>query len=124
QYAAEQLLQVGGEAKTAHLRQLHAEYYLQLCLEAAPDLEGHQQGAWLKRLDLEHDNLLGTFNTLTTQPGRTPGGLALGVALYRFVRTRRDARIFLYFHDALSRATGVPLALRARTLVALSNLTR
>jgi predicted ATPase len=123
QYAAEQLVQFGGEADTARTRQLHAEHYLQLCLEAAPELEGPKQGAWLKRLDLEYDNLLATFNTLSIDPDRTTDVLALGAALSRFVTTRHNSVIPHYLREALSRDTKAPVALRAHALVALSWMT-
>ena len=123
QYAADQLIQIGGEAETIRARQLHAEHFLRFCLEAAPDLQGAKQGALLKRLDLEYDNLLATFNTLTMDPDRTADVLALGVALYRFVTTRHNSVIPHYLRDALSSNTEVPTALRARALVALSWMT-
>ncbi len=123
QYAADQLVQIGGEADTARTRQLHAEHYLQLCLEAEPELKGPKQGAWLKRLDLEYDNLLATFSTLSADTERTADVLALGVALIRFVITRHNSVLPHYLRDALSTDTEVPVALRAEALVALSTMT-
>jgi predicted ATPase len=38
QYAADQLLQIGGESDTYRTRQLHADHYLRLCLAAEPEL--------------------------------------------------------------------------------------
>jgi predicted ATPase len=123
QYAADQLVQIDGDAETARTRQLHAEHYLKFCLEIAPELEGPKQGTWLKRLDLEYDNLLATFNALSADPERTGDVLALGVALSRFVLTRRNSVLPHYLRDALSRDTAVPVALRAEALLALSTMT-
>jgi predicted ATPase len=123
QYAADQLVQIGGEAETARTRQLHAEHYLRLCLEAAPELEGPKQGLWLKRLDLEYDNLLATFNTLSADPERTADVLALGVALLRFVITRFNSILPSYLREALSSDVAAPVALRAEALLALSAMT-
>lgn len=123
QYAADQLVQIDGEVETARTRQLHAEHYLQFCLEIAPELEGPTQGTWLKRLDLEYDNLLATFNFLSADPERAGDVLALGVALFRFVMTRRNSVLPHYLRDALSRDTAVPVVLRAEALLALSTMT-
>lgn len=123
QYAAEQLVQIGGEVETVRARQLHAEHFLRMCLEIEPDLEGEKQSVLLKRLDLEYDNLLACFSTLSTDLDRTPDVLSLGAALYRFVTTRHNSVIPHYLRDALSRDTEGPMALRARALVALSWMT-
>jgi len=124
QYAAEQLIQIGGENDAARTRQLHGEHYLRLCLEAASELEGSNQGAWLRRLDLEYDNLMATFNTLSADPKRTADVLSLGVALYRFMLTRRNSVFPRFLGDALSRDASVPLALRAEALMTQSIMTR
>ena len=124
QYAADELVQVGGEVDATRTRQLHADHYLRLCLEAAPELEGPQQGEWLKRLDLEYDNLVATFNTLSADTERTADVLTLGVALLRFVLTRRNYVLPQYLRDALSRSETVALALRADALLAMSYIAK
>ncbi len=40
-----------------HIRRAHTAYYLRLAEDAAPQLLGRQQAAWLERLEREHDNL-------------------------------------------------------------------
>jgi predicted ATPase/class 3 adenylate cyclase len=122
QYAAEQLVQNGVESNAEEIRRLHADHYLQLCLRAAPELTGPHQGTWLKRLDLEYDNVLATFDTLSADPERTADVLALGAALPRFVQTRRNPVLARFVSDALSSNTVVPVALRAEALLALSNM--
>ena len=123
QYAADQLVQVGGEAETLRVRQLHAEYYLKLCREAARELEGVQQCDWLRRLDLEYDNILATFTTLSADVERTSDMLELANGLFRFVATRRNSVIPLHLIEALSRDVPVDVALRAHGLLRLSVIT-
>ncbi len=55
EYALERL-EEGGEAELQTVRR-HALYYLALAERAEPLLMGAQQGAWLDRLEQEHDNL-------------------------------------------------------------------
>lgn len=124
QYAAAELVEVGGEDEAARTRQLHADHYLRLCLMAAPELKGPQQGEWLKRLDLEYDNLVATFNTLSADKERTADVLNLGVALYRFVLTRRNYVLPQYARDALSKSETVPPSVRADALLTLSLIAR
>jgi predicted ATPase len=123
QYAADQLIQIGGEEQTIRYRQLHAEHYLKLCLEAGREMEGPTQGAWLRRLDLEYDNLLATFTTLLADPESTEDVVLLGVALHEFVLTRRNPIVPAYLHDALARDVGLPLATRARAVFTLGWVT-
>ena len=124
QYAAEQLIQIGGESETVRVRQLHAEHYLNLCREAASELEGAKQSTWLRRLDFEYDNILATFTTLGTDHERTSDVLDLATGLLRFVVTRRNGVIPLHLAEALSRDVIVDVALRARALLTLAEFTR
>jgi predicted ATPase/DNA-binding CsgD family transcriptional regulator len=54
EYALEQLAEQGEEPA---MRRRHADYYLQLAGAAEAKLAGPDQGAWLERLESEHDNL-------------------------------------------------------------------
>src|SRR6185295_19705439 len=54
EYARDRLVEAG-EAELA--RERHLAYYLALAEEAEPELRGKGQANWLKRLDLENDNL-------------------------------------------------------------------
>ena len=54
EYAQEKLAEAG-EAEAA--QDQHLTYYVALAEEAEPELRGHGQAQWLKRLDQENDNL-------------------------------------------------------------------
>lgn len=122
QYAAGQLVETGGEAETCQARRLHAEFYLQLSEAAGPDLTGPKQGAWLKRLDLEWDNIQATLTYLGDQPDRTEEVLRLGVALHRFFESRGHVDAIGYLRAALERSEGVPAALQARGIFVTGDL--
>ncbi len=48
-------------------RQVHAEYYLRLAEEAQPSLRATEQGRWMARLELEHENLRAVLFWLLAQ---------------------------------------------------------
>jgi predicted ATPase/transcriptional regulator with XRE-family HTH domain len=48
---------VPGRPNGFAVRQAHANYYLALVEQAAPQLYGPEQAAWLRRLEREHDNI-------------------------------------------------------------------
>jgi predicted ATPase/transcriptional regulator with XRE-family HTH domain len=54
EFALEQLVAAGERPR---LEQRHAAYFLALAEQAAPELWGPQQAAWLDRLERDHDNL-------------------------------------------------------------------
>jgi predicted ATPase len=54
QYALEELVSEGEEAAA---RRRHAEYFLDLAQASESGLRGPDQNAWLRRLDVEHDNI-------------------------------------------------------------------
>lgn len=54
EYAADRLVS-NGELNT--LRKLHADYYLQYAEKAEEEIRGPHQVAWLKRLEIENENL-------------------------------------------------------------------
>jgi predicted ATPase len=122
QYAADQLVRSGGEAEAARARSAHAEYYLQLAETAAAELTGPRQGRWLKRLDLEWDNLRAALAYLSAEPGRTTDVLRLGVALFRFLISRGLLDPVAQLRAAPDRADPVPPGLRARALYVASYL--
>jgi predicted ATPase/class 3 adenylate cyclase/DNA-binding CsgD family transcriptional regulator len=64
-------------------RQAHAAYFVALAEEAAPELFGPRMAEWLRRLELEHDNLRAAMNWLLER-GETAMALRMGAALYFF----------------------------------------
>jgi len=83
EYALERLAEHGEELA---VRQSHARCLLELAERAAPELQRHDQGAWLDRLELEQDNLRGAL--AWTQEHDVETALRLGAALGAFWITR------------------------------------
>jgi non-specific serine/threonine protein kinase len=86
QYGREQL--AAAETNTTAERR-HATYFLTLVERAGPELEGPDQGAWLDRLEVEHDNLRVVLER-SLETGGPPGEVALrlGASLWRFWERR------------------------------------
>jgi predicted ATPase/class 3 adenylate cyclase len=120
QYAGDQLIQAGGQALALEARRLHAEYYLRLCEQAAPELIGTDQARWLKRLDLDWDNIQAGFNTFASHPERTEEVLRLGVAVADFITSRLHRLPIAFLREALVCDVAVSTPLRARALLALA----
>jgi predicted ATPase/DNA-binding SARP family transcriptional activator len=73
-YASSQLTESG--SRRASLER-HVAYYVALAEEAEPELLGSAQGEWLKRLELENDNVRAAMSAC--------GELGLGESLHRIV---------------------------------------
>ena len=110
QYAAQDLLRTGGEAEVLAARDRHAGYFLGLAEQAAPALSGHGQGAWLRRLDVEWENLRAAAAHLAAR-GRTADVLQLGVWLLGFALSRGHTDVLAWLREAVDLAdspAGVP----------------
>ena len=85
EYAWERLA-AAGELTTA--RQAHAHYFLALALRADAHLRGHDQLAWYRRLEREHDNLRAALRWLLEheEPAEREAALRLVGALGWFWR--------------------------------------
>jgi hypothetical protein len=86
EFAMEQL---DATAEAPAIRQRHAGYFLALAEEATPQLYGPQQGAWLNRLEREHENVRQALRWLRGRGergdvGAVAQGLRFGAALWRF----------------------------------------
>jgi predicted ATPase len=66
EYGLETLASAGEMEST---RRAHAAYYLALAEQAELELGGPQQGAWLERLEREHDNLRAALQWSLEQAG-------------------------------------------------------
>ncbi|MBA2300956.1 MAG: hypothetical protein H0W22_09330 [Chloroflexi bacterium] len=84
EYAAE-MLASAGDADTIPAR--HATAMLELAQQAAPNLSGATQRAWLDRLEREHDNLRAALDWATTRP-EPQVAVRLSFALWRFWQQR------------------------------------
>lgn len=112
------LLEASGEAEA--LRRRHAEYFLALAEEAAPQLEGPHPQAWLERLGAEYANLRAALGW-ALGGGDVELGLRLATSLYRFWWQRgymNEGRSWL--EQALAAGSSVAPASRARVLTDLS----
>jgi tetratricopeptide (TPR) repeat protein len=89
EYAAEKLKESGRETR---VKTRHAEFFLALAEEAKPKLQGPDQGVWLERLEIEHNNLraaLGWFLQKgetgdENHPKAAASGLRLAGNLWQF----------------------------------------
>jgi tetratricopeptide (TPR) repeat protein len=116
QYAQE-LLEDSGEA--GEVRRRHAGYYLALAEAAEPHIKGHEQVAWLDRLEAENDNLRAAIGR-SLEAGGAPTAARFGWALgmYWVMRTRHaEGRKLL--EQTLASGGDIPAPLRAKALWAL-----
>ncbi|HTW10142.1 MAG TPA: hypothetical protein VME46_21750, partial [Acidimicrobiales bacterium] len=121
QYASDKLVHSGGEVAVAQVRSAHAQYYLKLCELAAPALVGREQGAWLKRLDADWENLRTALGYLSTE-GSAGDVLRLSAAVWRFFFSRGYLEPIEPLRAALARADEVGDELCGRGLFAAAVL--
>jgi hypothetical protein len=104
------------------LRRRHAIYFLELAEEEERASQGRLQGAWLDRLETEHDNLRTALSWSLTSKGDTEMGLKLTGALSNFWYVREhhsEARMWL--QRALEQPSEATAA-RAKVLVGAGRL--
>jgi len=118
EYALEQL-EASGEAET--LRRRHAEYFLALAEDAAPQFRGARPLELLDRIKLEYGNLRAAL-AWALGGGDVEIGIRLSIALSEFWWTRGDlseGRIWL--EHALARSHSAASTSRALVLFELSS---
>jgi predicted ATPase len=109
--------------EAATTRDRHLAWCVALAEEAAPHLLGPEQGRWLVRLEVEHDNLRAALGWSLRSGGDPALGLRLAGALWRFWQTRgylTEGRGWL--EEALASDQPAPSAARARALDGAGNL--
>ncbi len=112
QYALDRLRQAG---ELEGLRDRHRDAYLARAEQAAPNLEGPEQRAWLDALDVEGANLAAAVE----HAADTDGELALGLCAALTVWWKLRGRFALAeaaYAQALGASSAEPSALRARVL--------
>ncbi|HMA35732.1 MAG TPA: tetratricopeptide repeat protein, partial [Chloroflexia bacterium] len=120
EYALEQL-EDDGEALA--LRQRHAVYYLALAEAAAAQLAGPQQGPWLTRLEVDHQNLRAALTWCRMDLSSADLGIRLVTALGPFWNMHgylSEGRQWL--EGALALGGGIAPARQLAALQALSAL--
>jgi len=116
EYARERLEQSG---EAAAVRRRHAAYFLALAERAAPGLSGPAQGAWLERLEGEHDDLRAALAWAAADEQSGAAGLRLAGALGRFWEARGHFSEGLHWlEQALEASAGAPSGARAAALYA------
>jgi hypothetical protein len=120
-YSNEKLVEAG---ESARYRERHLDYFLRFAEEAAPQIIGPDQAAWLKRLEPEDINLRFAAETSWELPGHVEKGLRLLTAVTRFIEVRglfKKARAA--FEQLLAHPDAAPrTAIRAATLAAAGRL--
>jgi predicted ATPase/class 3 adenylate cyclase len=82
QYGRDKLVE-SGEARDTLMRE--RDWYLDMVAKAEPEFfRGVESGAWLERLDREHDNLRAVLQWSLDEPGAERQGLQLAAGLWRF----------------------------------------
>jgi tetratricopeptide (TPR) repeat protein len=121
-YALEALVASGEEDA---VRTQHLHYYLAVAEEAAPELAGSRQAAWLQRVERELDNLRAALSWAWEQ-GQIVLALRLAGALTTFWQVRGyggEGRGWLRRLLAQVDAEAAPAAVRARATHGLGLLT-
>lgn len=122
QYAADQLIQIGGERVTSEVRRRHADYFRELCEGAAPFLRGPDQGVWMKRFDVEWDNIQSAWRHFLDDPDDYVAVMSLGVSLSPFLGSRLKVAPIEWLKIALEGTPQGPTLFRGQALLALGDL--
>jgi predicted ATPase/DNA-binding SARP family transcriptional activator len=111
-YAGERLAESGMAEKLARR---HAEYFARLAEQAEPLLRGPQQGAWLRALEADRDNLGAAMDWAFRGDPDVAVRLTSALA-YFWLIGRRHSQVRQRLADAVGKAGGASPANRARAL--------
>jgi predicted ATPase/DNA-binding CsgD family transcriptional regulator len=112
QYARERL-EESGEAEA--FRRRHAEFFLALAQDAAPELIGAHQRAWAERLEADHDNMRAALSWSLEREPETALRLAAKLAGFWQMRAR-FVEGSEWLEAALRQSSRVEAATRAKLL--------
>ncbi len=121
QYAAQHLAQ--SPAREAEVRAAHAAQYAALVAQAEPHLRGPEQGAWMDRLQAEHENLSEALRWLLTH-GEAHAALDMAVGLHWYWYVRGHLREGHAGLRAASERPGASGPRRTEALIAAGGLAR
>jgi diguanylate cyclase (GGDEF)-like protein len=103
-----------------HSLAAHAEYFWSLAQQAEPALQGPEQSRWVRRIELEFDNLRLAFSTMRDL-GWVAQGQQMATWLSNFYAWHGLYRETAHWHQVFLEMPGqVPLAVQARTQQSLA----
>lgn len=79
------------------VRRRHFDTYAALAREAAPGLLGPEQGAWLERLGVDHENIKTALAWAASPEGDAAGGLEIAASMWRFWSIRGHSQLGLTY---------------------------
>jgi predicted ATPase/DNA-binding CsgD family transcriptional regulator len=122
QYGRERL---GGGDEEDRVRRRHRDWCIAAAEQAAHELHGPRQTAWLRRLETEHDNFRTALDWSRRETGGAHEGLRLAVALCDFWEIHDhfgEGRAWL--ESLAAQAGAAPSLLRARALCGAGQLAK
>ena len=114
---------LGEAAEAEGMRRRHRDWFLALAERAEPELHGHDQVAWLKRLEEDHDNLRAALEWSKTEADGDAVGLRLAASLSDFWDIHGDvAEGRAWVDEMLSLHKGALPTLRVKALTRAAHL--
>ncbi|HVB50992.1 MAG TPA: adenylate/guanylate cyclase domain-containing protein [Acidimicrobiales bacterium] len=102
QYAAQELLKIGGESEVFEARDRHATYFEGMATVAGREFIGPLQARWLKQLDLEMDNYRAMLTHLASDPARARETMRVVTSLERYFQSRGHIEVIPFLLSALN----------------------
>ena len=117
EYGMERLRESG---KEDDIRRLHAHYFMARAEEAEMALRGPEQVAWVRRLEIEGDNLREAFEW-SLESGEVEVGLRLAGALrFLWLMSSYHTEVRGWIEKGLSQSRGVSASVRVKALIGLA----